>query len=484
MNEIRKIFFKTGNVFLITVGIALSQGQLRIAILRKKKSKILIQELSTFTDSPESVKQLYNHIFALYKKNFTIATFLEAKDVILRRLSLPLIEKRKILATLPFQIESLITIPENSIVSIAIDSIFQKRSLLGVFVTSHALLRKHIEFLETKGIGTNYVGSAISNLFRFITWILPQQKKGVVIYVGFQEMICLFYQENLLESAQSFSVDPLFFKKNLEKYQVFLNQKGWETNCPYMLIEENPSGIDNIVKEVFGTNQLFLENSSHQQYALAIGAALESLAEDSKQINFSQKAFTTKKTKQRFLQKIYYYLLGCTALTVISLIGVQMYIHRKQTALFTHISSFLPQELQKTYPKSIQEWQHSLLSWRTILEQKKFPFPMLPTVPKVSDVLAWISTHPAFIDPQGKLKEGMDILSIHYQMLHYPTIDKKNTPYEAQVEIEFTASIPKLAREFHEALLKENQIVNTKKPIQWQAQGNKYRAAFILKPLN
>lgn len=469
---------------MITVGIALSQGQLRIAILRKKKSKISIQELSAFTNSPESVKQLYKHIFTLCKKKFTIATFLEAKDVILRRISLPLVEKRKILATLPFQIESLITIPKKPIISIAIDSTMQKRSLLCVFVTSQDLFLKHIESLENKGIDTNFVGSAISNLFRFITWTLPQQRKGIVIYVGFQETICLFYQESLLESAQSFLTDPLLFKKNLEKYQIFLNQKGWDANCPYILIEESPSGIDSVVKEVLGTNQLLLENPIYQQYALAIGAALESLAEDGRQINFSQKTFTTKKTKQRFLQKIYYCLMGYTALTVMSLVGVQTYVHRKQTALFTHISSFIPQDLQKTHPKSIQEWQHSLLSWRTNLEQKKFPFPMLPIVPKVSDVLAWISTHPAFIDPQGKLQEGMDILSIHYQMSHYPTVDKKSIPYEAQVEIAFTASVPKLAREFHESLLKESQIINTKKPIQWQVRGNTYRAAFTLKPLN
>ena len=82
------------------------------------------------------------------------------------------------------------------------------------------------------------------------------------------------------------------------------------------------------------------------------------------------------------------------------------------------------------------------------------------------------------------MKDGIEVLSIHYQMLKYPTVDQKNIPYEAQVEIEFTASIPRLAREFHESLLKENSMIHTKKPIQWHAQGNKYRAIFTLKPLN
>ena len=470
---------------MVTVGIALGQECLHIAILIKKKSKISIQELSTLADSVNSVKQLYNNLSISYKKKFTIATFLAAKDVILRSFSLPLIEKRKILATLPFQMESLIAIPDNPIIAVSIHSISQKTSSIKAFITSQALFFKHIESLESKGIDTHFVGCSISNLFRFVTWAVPKQEKGIVIHIGHQEMICLFYQESQLESAQSFSVDLPSLKRNLEKYQIFLMQKGWDTNCPYVLIEENPYAIDckRIAEEVFGRNQVFLDNPNYAQYALAIGSALEAMAEDGKQIEFSQKNFTTKKTKQRFFKKIIYYIGTCAVLTLASFIGVQTHLRAKQTALFAQMSLILPKELQKTQPKTIQEWQQRLLSWKKTLYTQKFPFPMLPTVPKVSDVLAWISAHPAFLNPQGKLKEGIDILSIHYQMLNYPTVDQKNVPYNAQVEIEFTASTPRLAREFHEALLKENQMINTKKPVQWQVQGNKYRATFILKPL-
>lgn len=470
---------------MVTVGIAIGQEHLHVAILTKKKAKISIQELSTLTDSPNSVKQLYSNLATSYKEKFTIATFLAAKDVILRRFFLPLIEKRKILATLPFQIESLIAVPDNPIIAISINPVSQKNSSVEAFITSKALFFTHIKSLENKGIDTHFVGCSVSNLFRFITWALPKQKKGIVIHVGHQETFCLFYQENQLESAQSFAADPLSFKKNLEKYQIFLTQKGWDTSYPYVLIEENPcaSACKSIIEEVFGTDQIILDNPSYPQYALAIGAALEAMAEDGKQIEFSQENFTTKKTKQRFFKKIIFYISTCAILTLVSLIGVQAHLYKKQTALFTQISSILPKELQKTHPKTIQEWQQSLLSWGKTLHIQKFPFPMLPTVPKVSDVLAWISTHPAFLSPQGKLKEGINILSIHYQMLNYPTVDQKNVSYDAQVAIEFTASAPRLAREFHEALLKENQMINTKKPVQWQVQGNKYRATFILKPL-
>lgn len=467
---------------MVTVGIALNQEHLRIAILTKKKSQITIQKFYTLTNSPDSVKQLYRDL-SIYDKNFIIATFLETRDVILRRLVLPLTEKRKVLATLPFQIESLVMTPNDSMVSVCIDRISKKSSSVGVFITSQSLFFKHMQSLEDKGLHTHFVSCSSSSLFRFITWAFPKQKTGIVIHIGSQEVLCLFYQENHLESAKAFSADPTYLQKNLEKYQFFLTQKGWNTNCPYVCIEETSSLVDfkNLVGEIFVGEQLFLEDPNHHPYALVIGAALEAIAEDGSQVNFSQKMFMTKKTKQHFLKKTFYYLGACAVLNLTSLIGVQTYLHKKQTALFAHIASILPK--QKTSPKSVQDWQEHLLSWKNKLSVQKLPFSLLPTVPKVSDVLAWISAHPAFIN-EGKAKDGIEVLSIHYQMLKYPTVDQKNIPYEAQVEIEFTASAPRLAREFHESLLKENQMIHTKKPVQWHAQGNKYRAIFTLKSLN
>jgi type IV pilus assembly protein PilM len=467
---------------LVTVGITLNQEHLRIAILTKKKSQITIQKLYTLTNFPDSVKQLYRDL-SIYNKKFTISTFLETQDVILRRLVLPLTEKRKILETLPFQIDSLVITPNDSMVSVCIDQISKKSSSVGVFITSQSLFFKHIQSLEDTGLHTHFVSCSSSSLFRFITWVFPEQKTGIVIHIGPQEMLCLFYQENYIESAKTFSSDPTYLQKNLEKYQFFLTQKGWDTNCPYVCIEETPSFVDfkSLVGKIFSGKQLFLEDPNHHPYALSIGAALEAVAEDGNQVNFSQKMFMTKKTKQHFFKKTFYYLGACAVLNLISLIGVQTYLHKKQTALFAHITSILPKHTHS--PKSIQDCQEHLLSLKNKLSIQKLPFSLLPTVPKVSDVLAWISAHPAFIN-EAKAKDGIEVLSIHYQMLKYPTVDQKNTSYEAQVEIEFTAAAPRLARVFHESLLKENQMIYTKKPVQWHAQGNKYRAIFTLKPLN
>lgn len=189
---------------MVTVGITLNQEHLRIAILTKKKSQITIQKLYTLTNFPDSVKQLYRDL-SIYNKKFTISTFLETQDVILRRLVLPLTEKRKILETLPFQIDSLVITPNDSMVSVCIDQISKKSSSVGVFITSQSLFFKHIQSLEDTGLHTHFVSCSSSSLFRFITWVFPEQKTGIVIHIGPQEMLCLFYQENYIESAKTFS---------------------------------------------------------------------------------------------------------------------------------------------------------------------------------------------------------------------------------------------------------------------------------------
>ena len=116
---------------------------------------------------------------------------------------------------------------------------------------------------------------------------------------------------------------------------------------------------------------------------------------------------------------------------------------------------------------------------RSLLKEKKI-FPFSPSCPKVSEVLAWLSTHPAFSTAEGAAKEGIEIKKVHYQLVSFPHLEDHSAPYQAQVELEFTAMTPRLAREFHEALLKGDQMVNAKKEIKWNAQGNFYTVQFQL----
>jgi type IV pilus assembly protein PilM len=74
----------------------------------------------------------------------------------------------------------------------------------------------------------------------------------------------------------------------------------------------------------------------------------------------------------------------------------------------------------------------------------------------------------------------MEIKSLHYSLAKYPKIGDAASPYIAHMAIEFTSSIPRNARDFHEALIKGDQIVNSKREVKWQAQNQTYHTAFEL----
>ncbi|MBS0653899.1 MAG: hypothetical protein JSR39_10305, partial [Verrucomicrobia bacterium] len=62
----------------------------------------------------------------------------------------------------------------------------------------------------------------------------------------------------------------------------------------------------------------------------------------------------------------------------------------------------------------------------------------------------------------------------------HPKLGEAGGVYAAKVDLELTSSTPRLAREFHDALLKGDRIVNAKKEIKWNAQQNTYWTSFEL----
>lgn len=111
-------------------------------------------------------------------------------------------------------------------------------------------------------------------------------------------------------------------------------------------------------------------------------------------------------------------------------------------------------------------------------------FPLLPNIPRVSDVLVWISTHPKLICkdnsvPLDCLPFTIDIFN--YSLVKRPEINKKSEKYQVKIDLEFSTSSPRLAREFHDALITPNDFVDPKGEIKWTATKGKYRTSFYLK---
>lgn len=111
-------------------------------------------------------------------------------------------------------------------------------------------------------------------------------------------------------------------------------------------------------------------------------------------------------------------------------------------------------------------------------------FPFYPNVPRVSDVLAWVSTHPKVIGTghQGDTPTPLiQIENFSYAMVKKPDQKQRQEKYQVKVELEFSSTAPKWAREFHDALIAPNDIVDPKGEVKWNANKGKYRTSFYLK---
>ena len=138
--------------------------------------------------------------------------------------------------------------------------------------------------------------------------------------------------------------------------------------------------------------------------------------------------------------------------------------------------SALKEELLTYHPSTdAGDVQHHLAKWKQSLSSQTRSFPYLLTVPKVSDVLAWLSTHPKLL-----IHSGIEIQKVHYSLVQYPKLQQPGAPYQAKVDLEFTASTPTAAREFHDALLRGEGPVDAKQKISWTVHQNVYHTSFYL----
>lgn len=223
-----------------------------------------------------------------------------------------------------------------------------------------------------------------------------------------------------------------------------------------------------------------LAESKLGQFALPIGLALDRAADDNVSVQFLQKKFTPVHTHAQRKKKLIRFLGLCFIAALMMSVGGAIGLHMKQRHLVKKLASYFPASVEKDSISSVDQIEKKLREWENSTRGQKSSFAFLPTVPRVSDFLAWISAHPGFATEDGGQKEGTEIKSVHYSLTKYPKIGEPSSPYSAQVEMEFTSLVPRSARDFHESLLKGDQMVNAKKEIKWQTQNQTYHTSFEL----
>lgn len=245
-----------------------------------------------------------------------------------------------------------------------------------------------------------------------------------------------------------------------------------------------------------------MSESEMHIFALPIGAALSALPSGSDQINFRQQEFAYPAPWKRLKATMVAYLALCLGLALALILFSMAYSSyregevKKQYLELLDVMNKPYAEFEKEYATKLQigettkveDLTNEAIKARLDYLEKEIQatpqtYPLLPNVPLVSDVLAWISTHPSFVRAKDgeNTPSALQIENFNYTMVKRPEPSKKQEKYQVKVELEFSSPTPKQAREFHDALIAPNEIVDPKGEIKWNSNKDKYRTSFYLK---
>lgn len=439
---------------------------LQMALIQGDKNKYEILELKADDVKPLDIASKINP--------YTLITGVDSWDIFLREFSFNLRFKREIISVLPFQVESQLPYP---LADLILYPIFhrQKKGPTGVtlFALTKAALTAHLERYQKLTLDPDIVSSTCSALYRFARHYFPNHPSLIVYHLGEEKssLIVVDGGKILLSQTQNFGLSSLSldaFEKDLERLSGYLKKRAPSAD-KLLLTGHLTEPTYTLLRKIFGSHFSLVEAPSLElnKYAIPIGLCLDGMKQDEHSIQFRSAEYIPVKQKKKRVQLMKQYLAGSLLLFIVTSLCSYFFLTKMESALFAKLKgSYTP-----TGELSIEE---AVLDYETLLSKNKAPFPFTLTVPKVSDVLLWIANHPL-------LKNGeIEIKQMRYHLVKYPKLETPGAPYSAQVELTFITKAPREAREFHDALLKGDSFVNTKQPISWKGDKDRYTTSFFL----
>jgi type IV pilus assembly protein PilM len=517
------------------------EGQtLKVAILSSSKKKIVIEHLEIpLLENPieQNVKQVYISHPAAHKKNLITVSGLDSWEVLLRELDLGLSSKKMILDTLPFQMESVIPYPPEELILLPfLDKAEKNQTSITLLAAKKSLLEDHIKKCISLEMDPDYVSSVPTALSRFAKYCARDHSSLFLFHLGLQKSSYSFISNNQLKSSQTlfyglqdfinaltkdlpgrsieevhdcareidlFSIDKhrfpaldLFtiqFQKDLDRISSFLRKKS-PSDCPFEFLYSGDLqplfNFKPFLERYLGPSidpSPFSDSnydfSTLQSYAVPIGLCLDVLSQDKSSVQFRRGSFIPARLyKKRFKQAAAYCSL-CMALTALSWFSIHFLLEKKEGGLQGKLQTYLDAYSEVKPDSDERGLEQSITAWEQLLSKQKRPFPYVSSAPQVSDFLVWLSAHPKLNlrEKADQKEEKIEIKHVHYSLTKYPKAGENFDPYQAKIDLEFTSESPRLAREFHDALMAGDSMVNPKSEISWSVHQNTYHTSFFLK---
>lgn len=511
----------------ILLGYTLSGFSLLAAKLSISGSRFTIESLDTF-----SVEEPVNPLDTSNTKGIITAAFPSAKTLV-RPLELAVTKTKDIDATFLFEAESLLPYPiEKCIIDKVRIGRTKSSSELQLFAATKEDLKTYLDFLREYDIETEVLCPKALALCHFAQFFLPKDDLHILIDIDENETTFVLVRQGLplfcrahpaglnalrLSKESDSHLSELHqYLRELARILLSLETSSYSTQSLPILftgpVVDNRSFIELLTgflnKQSFEEpsipSQIQIKNGySWQdicQFAVSIGTALSFhlLKKEMSSVNFRKEELAFGDKWRHWKKELIAYFSLIALLTGALFLFSELSLEKSRVTLVEKYAELVstiektPEEVEKEYAKSLdtddtaiditslssEEIKDRLYFLENHLSSRQEEMVLHPDIPRVSDLLEWLSNHPKVGNNQ---EETLQLQQLSYFMIKRPEKGKLRDRYSVRVELEFSAPNPTMAREFHDALLAPNTFVDPKNEVKWSVQKNRYRITFFLK---
>jgi Tfp pilus assembly PilM family ATPase len=515
------------------IGIYSEDKAIKFAKVRKNKQEIAIENLRSVHKEDSAYLTALEQVESTFNKNFTTTSGLEASDVFIRILHMKLSDKKKIISALPFQMEGVIPFSWEESITAPLISKKTNDNLhrITTVTTKKSSLQNHIDSLSEWNIDPENTSSIPNALYRFTEFFHPEEENLYILYIGISSSCALCIVDKKMEISYPFNfsinhlisslekdlpektkeqifhlagtldfqlIEPSYFKhtaetlfqlqKEIDRILSYFQSKVQNIVVSKVLLSGSfamSPKLKEFIKSSIQNDLSFVDHklygsydaSTIEAYCIPIGLALDTYKNDEHSLQFRQKDFLSKKAFQKKVKSISIYFYCCAALTLSMFILGKVNVSRNEKKLSSLCQNYFPEY------ESLGNINEQIASIeKKLLKGKKKTSLVIPA-PSVSEVLAWLSTHPKLSKSLDSLipLDLIDIKYVKYTLVKHPQLNMPNMQTVAKLEMEFSSPSSRLARDFHDALLKGDYLIDEKKDISWEVKDSNYKTSFYLK---
>ena len=351
-------------------------------------------------------------------------------------------------------------------------------------------IKTFLNQVEKLGFTPDWLSTNAMALYRYCRHFYPDALTCIAIYMGFEETSIISMTEKQLSVSSSI---PLGFRHFQEAGADIISLKKQFINdldrCTHFIKGKCKTALhyqtltlgrfdDAFEEEDFLENRITKRpDKKNDRFAIAIGLALDTLANDKQTIQLRKGTFTPSSHLGKLGKKLCYCFLLANLLTLSTFFLSKSMLSKKERALEASLDAFIKNFSINTISlshekKPVKRIEYKLKQVKHQIVSKHKFFPVFSKAPNVSRSLAFFAEEPLF--------KHVNITRFTYDLVKYPTIKKLFAPCDAIVRLYMEIPQSSQARQVHDFLKQSASIVDHNHDILWERSEDGYIAQFHL----